>query len=208
MATQTPARSEHAPVEHAPPRMVPGWWWLVLAGSLLGIVSTIWQTVERIAWAAGEAGPSFCEISSVVSCTSVYGHWQSSALGVPNSLIGLPVFAIVASGAVSALLGSRPSPAYLRTLFGLTLFMTVFATWYVEQMAFSIGSLCVFCLGCLVFIAVTGMGLTRVVAAEGALGAGRAGRTLTALVGSGGDVAVWVGLGLVVVTMLVVGLGY
>lgn len=53
-------------------------------------MTAAWQTVERIAWAADPQAPSVCEINTVLSCSSVYPHWQSSALGIPNSLIALP----------------------------------------------------------------------------------------------------------------------
>ena len=184
------------------------WWLLVLAGGLLGIVGTIWQTVERLAFESGSAGVSFCEINAAVSCSGVYSHWQSAALGVPNSLIGLPVFAVLVSAAVAALLGSRHSGRYLVAVWGLALFMTAFATWYMQQTAFTIGSLCVFCAASLVNIMIVGVGLTRVVEQEGALGDGRVGSRLTAMVGSQVDLALWLGLGMLVTAMLVVGLAW
>ncbi|QNN51320.1 vitamin K epoxide reductase family protein [Nocardioides mesophilus] len=208
MATgTTPVRTHDAAASERVRPAARGWWLLVLGAALLGIVGTIWQTVERIAFESGSQGPSFCEISSVVSCSSVYAHWQSSALGVPNSLVGLPVFAILASGAASALLGSRLSRGYLRLVLGLALFMTGFATWYMQQTAFDIGSLCVFCAASLALIMLAGLGLVRIAAAEAALGSGRTGRTVAGLVDAGLDIALWVALGLGVATMLVLGLG-
>ena len=182
------------------------WWWVVLAGGVIGIGATVWQTVERIHWAAGDRGNSVCDISAVVSCSNVYSHWQSSALGIPNSLIGLPVFAFMASAALAALLGSRPARPFLLTAYGITLFMTAFVLWYLEQSALSIGALCLFCLGCFVSISLVGVGLTRVVDAEGALGAGAAGRRLRTLVDTWADLAIWAGLAFLVAAMLFVGL--
>jgi uncharacterized membrane protein len=178
------------------------WWVIALVGGVLGIAGTIWQMVERLAYESDPTGDSFCEINAAVSCSSVYSHWQSSALGLPNALIGLPVFAFISSAAVGALLGSRPSHRYLASVWGLGLFMTVFATWYMEQTAFEIGSLCIFCAASLVCIMIVGVGLTRVVAAEQALGTGRAGRRLARLVDSDIDLALWVGLGVAVAAML------
>ncbi len=183
-----------------------GWWWLVLTGGLLGITSTVWQTVERIAYAANSDAPSVCEISTVVSCSSVYSHWQSSALGIPNSLIALPVFALISSAAISGLLGSRLSPRFLVGLLGLSVFMTGFIVWYLEQTAFAIGALCLFCAACMVSILLTAMGLTRVVDSERALGEGPAGHRLHTFVDSWGDYAVWFAIVLGVVSMLFFGL--
>jgi uncharacterized membrane protein len=182
------------------------WWWLVLAGGLLGIVGRVWRTIERRAYGSGDKGPSVCDISAIVSCTNVYSHWQSSALGVPNSLIGLPVFAFVTSAAIAALLGTVHSTRYVAVVWGLAVFMTLFAVWYMEQTATSIGSLCLFCTASLLNIMLAGVGLTRVVDAHGALGAGRAGQRLHRLVDSWADVALWVGLAFAVAAMLFVGL--
>jgi uncharacterized membrane protein len=197
-------RTEHeGPL--APTRTVSRWWYLVLAGGVLGIVSTIWQTVERIAYAAG-SDSSVCDISAVLSCSNVYSHWQSSALGVPNSLIGLPVFAFVASLAVSGLLGSQLSRPALGVGWGLTLFMTGFIVWYLEQTAFDIGALCLFCTACMVNITLVGVGLTRVVDTEKVLGGGPAGQRLRTMVDSWADLALWAGLLMAVAAMLFVGL--
>ncbi len=190
---------------HAPARTVSGWWYVVLTGAVLGIVSTVWQTVERIAYAKGEAS-AVCDISAVVSCSNVYSHWQSSALGVPNSLIGLPVFAFMASLALSGLLGSQLSPRFLAGSLGLSVFMTLFIVWYLEQTAFDIGALCLFCAACMVNITLVSAGLVRVADAEGALGEGPLARRVHAMVDSWADLAVWVGLLMGVAAMLFVGL--
>lgn len=177
----------------------------MLLGGVLGIVGTVWQTVERIEYAAG-GGESVCDISSVLSCSSVYSHWQSSALGVPNSLIGLPVFAFLAGGALAALTGSRLSVGYLRTSLGVALFMTGFVVWYLQQTAFSIGALCLFCLACMVSITLAGVGLIRVADAEGALGSGDLARRVRGAVDAWVDLALWAGLVMLVAATLFVGL--
>lgn len=182
------------------------WWRLVLAGGLLGIVGTVWETVERLSALTTVGKDSVCDINAVISCGSVYEHWQSSALGVPNSLIGLPVFAIMASAALGALLGSQLSGRYVATLWGLALFMTVFVFWYMEQTAFTIGALCLFCTASMINIMLAGIGLTRVADAERALGDGRVGSAVHRLVDSRADLALWFGLAAVVGIMLFLGL--
>jgi uncharacterized membrane protein len=191
----------------APTRTVSRWWYVVLAGAALGILSTVWQTVERIAYAKGD-GSAVCDISAVVSCSNVYSHWQSSALGVPNSLIGLPVFAFLASVAVSGLLGSQLAPRFLAGALGLAVFMTGFIFWYMEQSAFSIGALCLFCVACMVAITLAAAGLVRVADAQGALGDGRLGQRVHAAVDAWADLALWAGLLFLVAAMLFVGLAF
>lgn len=182
------------------------WWALVLAGGVLGMVGTVWQTMERLSYESGTGGPSVCDINAVISCGSVYGNWQSSALGVPNSLIGLPVFGVMASAGLAALLGSRLSGRYIATIFGLSVFMTLFVTWYMEQTAFAIGALCLFCTASMVNIMMIAIGLTRIADAAGALGDGPLGRRFHVVVDSGMDLAVWIGLAVLVATMLFFGL--
>ena len=202
-----PSSPSHGPEVPSPTR-TRLWYALVLAGGLLGIGTAAWQTVDRIAWAADPTAGSICEINSVLSCSSVFSHWQSSALGIPNSLIALPLFGLFAATGLAGLLGSRLSPAYLATAFGMNVFFALFIVWYLEQSAFPIGVLCLFCLGCGVNAVLTGVGLTRVVAAEHALGSGRLGREVGLLVESRADLIVWAGLVLVVAAMLVVGLAF
>jgi uncharacterized membrane protein len=186
-----------------------GWWWVVPAGGVLGVITTVWQTVERIETlgAADNASP-LCEINAVVSCGAVFDEWQSSALGIPNFLVGLPVFALMASAALGALLGSRPSRRYVAVLWGIALFMTAFVVWYMQQSAFVMGALCVFCTASMVSIMVIGAGLTRVADATGVLGSARTGQVLARLVESSSDLVLWAGLLVAVAVMLWLGLGW
>jgi uncharacterized membrane protein len=196
-----------ATTEAAPPRTsLRPWYALMLVGGALGLFTAGWQTVERIAWAADPTASSVCEINAVLSCSSVFSHWQSSALGVPNSLIAMAVFGVIASAGLAGLLGSRLSRSYLATVFGVTVFMTAFVVWYLEQSALSIGVLCLFCVGCAVNIIVAGVGVTRVAAGEEALGRGRLGRGVAAMVGANADVVAWVGLAALLTLVLVLGL--
>jgi uncharacterized membrane protein len=183
-----------------------GWWALATLAGLVGLASTTTQTVERIHWAANPSAASICDVNASLSCTGVFGHWQSSALGIPNSLIGGAVFALLASGAFAGLTGARLSRPYLATLLGLTVFMSGFVTWYLAESAFSMKVLCLYCLGCAVFIVSAGIGLTRAVEAAGGLGDGRVGRTVSTLVRSGTDLVLWLGLAGIIATMLLTGL--
>lgn len=201
-----PAARARGAASAAVERSARGWWALALTGGLLGVLLTTAQTVERIAWAENPSESSICDVSSKLSCTGVFGFWQSSAIGIPNSLVGGAVFAIVASAAFAGLTGSRLSRPYLATMLGLTLFMTAFVTWYMAQTAFSMKVLCLYCLSSAVNIILVGIGLTRAVEAHGGLGTGRPGRALTAMVRSGSDLIAWLGLAVLIAAMLAVGL--
>lgn len=202
----TPVRVREAHEVYAGRRAGAVWFVLMLVGGVLGGIAAAWQLVERIAYAESPSSASFCEINSVISCNSIFSHWQSSALGVPNTLVSLPVFALLASAGLAGLLGSRLSRSYLATLFGLTLFMSAFVTWYMQQSAFSIGALCLFCTVGAASLITIGIGITRVVDAEEVLGTGRAGRQLRLLVDARADIIIWLGLAALISVLLYLGL--
>jgi uncharacterized membrane protein len=184
------------------------WYVLVLLAGAVGMVSAGWQLVERIAYADNADAASVCDFNAVLSCSSVFGQWQSSALGVPNTLVSLPVFAALAATAVAGILGSRFARPYLAGLLGLSLFMAAFATWYSYQTAFEMGAMCLFCTIGSAAVLTAGIGVTRVAAAERALGDGRAGRALALLVNSNSDLLAWFGLILINAVMLYFGLAF
>jgi len=170
------------------------WYVLVLLAAVVGMVSAGWQLVERISYAENADAASVCDFNAVLSCSSVFGQWQSSALGVPNTLISLPVFAALAATAVAGILGSRLARPYLAALLGLSLFMAAFATWYSFQTGFVMGAMCLFCTVGSAAVLTAGIGVTRVAAQSRALGDGRAGRALALLVDSKSDLLAWAGL--------------
>jgi uncharacterized membrane protein len=207
MATAVRVRETTRRETEAAPGPARGWFIMMLVGGLVGVVSGAWQLVERIAYAGGDTSGSICDINAVLSCNSVYTQWQSSALGIPNTLISVPVFAILASAGLAGLMGSRLTRPYLATLLGITVGMAGFLTWYMQQSAFAMGALCLFCTVCAAALVVTGIGLTRVVDAEQALGTGRAGHQLRLLVEARADLIIWVGLAALITLLLVLGLG-
>lgn len=184
------------------------WYVLVLVAAVTGMVSAGWQLVERIATAENADAGSVCDFNAVLSCSAVFTQWQSSALGIPNTLVSMPVFAALAATAVAGILQSRFARPYLAGLLGLSLFMAGFATWYSYQTGFVMGAMCLFCTIGSACVLTAGIGVTRVAAAGRALGEGRAGRTLALLVDSKADVIAWFGLILINAAMLYFGLAF
>jgi hypothetical protein len=86
-------------------------------------------------------------------------------------------------------------------------FMAAFMTWYMQQSAFAIGALCLFCTVGAAALITVGIGLTRVVDAEQALGTGGVGRQLRLLVEARADLIIWVGLAALITILLLLGLG-
>jgi uncharacterized membrane protein len=184
------------------------WYALMLGAAIVGMISAGWQLVERIATAENADAGSVCDFNAILSCSSVFTQWQSSALGVPNTLVSLPVFAALAATAVAGILRSRFARPYLAALLGLALFMAAFATWYSYQTGFVMGAMCMFCTIGSAAVLTAGIGVTRVAAAGRAFGDGRAGRALDLLVNSKSDLIAWFGLILINAGMLYFGLAF
>lgn len=136
-------------------------WWIVLIASISGVGFTTIQILEKVAILSNPDGALFCDINAAVSCTNVLNAWQSSVLGPPNSLIGAIMFAIFLSAALAGLTRSTLSKGYVATLLGLAIFFALFATWFMFQTAFVIGSLCLWCTGIMTAVLAIAWALTR-----------------------------------------------
>jgi len=119
---------------------------LLLVAGVLGAFGTFVQTLEKMNVLENPGQALWCDRGSALSCTSVLKAWQSSALGVPNSMIGLVVFTMFATAGLVLVLGSRVTVPVLGVLQFFALFMLGFTLWYLWQTTFVIGSLCVYCI--------------------------------------------------------------
>lgn len=123
--------------------------WLVLVlGSVLGVLSSFIQLIERINYADNPATSLACNINSVLSCSTVFDGWQSSVFGFSNSIICLTFFSIMLGVALSGKYGTKISYKLRLLMHLISLFFLVFGAWYLYQSAFSIGALCLFCTFC------------------------------------------------------------
>lgn len=204
MATEVEARSE-AP-GGAPSEQGRGWWALVLGAAVAGVTFTGIQIVEKIAILTDPTTSLLCDVNSVMSCSGVLNAWQSSVLGPPNALVGAVMFSILASAGLGGVLGARPSRAYLAVLWGLAVFFLSFASWFMQQTAFAIGYLCLWCTGIVTAVVLICAALTRLADRAGAFGSGGFGRGVGVLVRSGTDLIVWAGWWLAIAALLVIGL--
>lgn len=181
------------------------WVWVVVA-AVSGIAFTTIQIMEKIDILANPGKTLFCDVSSTVSCTEVLNAWQSSVLGPPNSLIGAIMFAVLGSAGLAGLLASTLSRAYLVTVWGLAVFFLCFATWFMVETAFSIGSLCVWCTGIVTAVVVICAALTRIADRAKAFGATGFGYVVATVVRSRLDLAVWGTWWLAIAAVLWIGL--
>lgn len=195
----SPARAEARTRAHQ------GHWWVVLVASGLGMAITILMVMQKVALLEG-GRPLVWDISERVSCTTVLSSWQSSLLGPPNAVLGTAAFAILASAALGAVLGTRPSRAFLLALWGLAVGFATFATWFLFQSTFAIGSMCLWCAGIVTAVMATGAALTHLATGARVWGGGRAGSLMAGAAEHRIDVLAWAGWWAAVVAMVVLGL--
>ncbi len=120
-------------------------YWILLVAATLGVAATMIQSYERLQLALKPEQNLLCDFNGQLSCTSVLEAWQSRAFVVPNSWIGMVVFALFASAGVAGVTGSRLSKGYAGFLGFFAAFMLGFTLWFLWQSTFAIGSLCIYC---------------------------------------------------------------
>lgn len=183
-----------------------GWWWAMLLSSLLGIASGMTTVMEKIALLKDPGRAAICDFNGQVGCTPVLLAPQSSVLGPPNAAIGIVMFAMFAAAGLGGVMGARYPRPYRWVLLGLAVFFGLFLTWYMEQVAFAIGSLCPFCAVCAGCVMVVVLAAARVVSADVPPGVGGPAGVLGTMRRSGLDVIVVVGWTVLIAGMLAIGI--
>lgn len=138
---------EAVPADVEPPMPQPSTagLWLMLVAAVVGVAATLIQSYERLQLALNPGQGLLCDINGQLSCSSVLTAWQSRAFGIPNSWIGLAVFAVFLSAGVAGVTGSRFSRGYAGFLGFFAAFMLGFTLWFLWQSTFAIGALCLYC---------------------------------------------------------------
>lgn len=204
-ATASEPTLDRTPEQTTEPRLG-DLWSVVLGASLAGIGFTVVQVLEKITLLKDPGAQLVCDFSERVSCSDVLDAWQSSVLGPPNSVIGAIMFSVLASGALAGFLGTRASRSYIATLWGLAVFFLAFATWFMAETAFSIRSLCPWCIGITTAVVVIAAALTRIGDRTGSFGDAGFGRLVARAVERRLDLALWGAWWLAIGAMLLIGL--
>ncbi|WP_414688847.1 vitamin K epoxide reductase family protein [Mycobacterium sp.] len=140
-----PVENSISPLGSSAAVSVAGAWWILIAG-VLGLISSATLTVEKIEILLNPSYVPSCNINPIVSCGSVMTTPQASALGFPNSLIGIGAFAVVTVTGVLAIT-KVPLPHWY--WIGMTLGTLAgagFVHWLIFQSLYRIGALCPYCM--------------------------------------------------------------
>jgi uncharacterized membrane protein len=140
------------PVDHPVPPSGPvarvspaGAWWVLIAG-VIGLIASATLTVEKIQILLNPSYVPSCNINPIVSCGSVMTTPQASALGFPNSLIGIAAFSVVVVTGVLAVTKVPLPRWYWVGLAAGTLAGAGFVHWLIFQSLYRIGALCPYCM--------------------------------------------------------------
>ncbi len=198
---------QHDP-DPAAPQATPGrgWWWVMLVTALLGIASGMTTVVEKIALLKDPGSAALCDVNAQIGCTPVLLAPQSSVLGPPNAAIGIVLFAMFASAGLAGVMGSWFPRPFRFVLVGLALFFAAFLTWYMQQVAFAIGSLCPFCAICAACVLAIVLASVRMAAVDVPAGSAGAAGFVRTLSHSGLDAVIVAGWAVLIAGMLVIGI--
>lgn len=123
-------------------------WAILVLGASVGLIASFLQTIERITWADNKDAILACDINNVLSCSSVFGAWQSSVFGFSNSIMCLAFFGILLGIGLAGLFGSIIAKNLRLTMHFFSVFFLFFGAWYLMQSALVINALCLFCIFC------------------------------------------------------------
>lgn len=134
---------------------------IMLIGSVLGLLASFMLSIEALILAKNSHAVLSCDLSSVLSCSTVANHWSATILGFPNSFIGVMTLPVMVTIAVALLAGAKFPKWFMQAAQAGAVAGMVFAIWMFYMSYIEIGALCPWCLTLDVGMTLTLFGLTR-----------------------------------------------
>lgn len=142
--TETPTEAAHASASS--PTVVRGLGLLLMVGGLVGLLAAVTLLVEKLSLLENPDYIPSCNVNPVLSCGSVMTTQQAEVFGIPNPIIGIAGFAVVAAIGAGMLAGARYAAWFWGAVqLGVT-FAVVFVHWLIYQSLYVIGALCPYCM--------------------------------------------------------------
>ena len=160
---------------------------MIISGSI-GLVTSFVLSIEAWQLAADSSARFGCDISSVLSCSTVAQTWQARILGFPNAFLGIFFEAVVLAISVAIFAGVKFPRWYMlgtNLLYTIALF---FAFWLFGQSYCIIQVLCPWCLLITRTTTLVFGGITRINVRDGVIPVPEG---LRRLVAQGLDWALW-----------------
>lgn len=134
----------------------------IVVGSVIGGLAAFLQTIERIKWGERPDGSLVCNINDTLSCSNVFGAWQSSVFGFSNALLCLVFFTVMFGFSIAMLKSEKTSRISRLVAQFFSVFFLCFGAWYITQMIFVVGSVCIYCAACYAGVIAINWGWLRV----------------------------------------------
>ena len=160
---------------------------MIISGSI-GLFTSFVLSIEAWQLAADSSARFGCDISSVLSCSTVAQTWQARILGFPNAFLGIFFEAVVLAISVGIFAGVKFPRWYMlgtNLLYTIALF---FAFWLFGQSYFIIQVLCPWCLLITLTTTLVFGGITRINIRDGVIPTPEG---LRRIVAQGLDWALW-----------------
>ena len=160
----------------------------MIVSGFIGLVTSFVLSIEAWQLAADSSTRFGCDVSAVLSCSTVAQTWQARILGFPNAFLGIFFEAVVLAISVAIASGVRFPRWYMactNLLYTVALF---FAFWLFGQSYFVIQVLCPWCLLITLTTTLVFGGITRINIRDGVIPALESVRRI---VGQGLDWALW-----------------
>ncbi|MDC4233322.1 vitamin K epoxide reductase family protein [Actinomyces sp. B33] len=171
---------------------------------VLGLIASLVLSIEAWRLAQDSSATFACDVSSVLSCSTVALTPQAQVFGFPNAFLGILFESVVLAISVALFAGVRFPRWYMLGANLLYTVALVFAYWLFSQSYFVIHALCPWCLLITATTTLVFAGLTRINVREGVIPAAPAVRRF---VGQGLDWAITGLVLFVIAAMLVAGYG-
>jgi len=141
----------------------------MLVSGLIGLYASFVLSVEALALAADRDATLGCDLTSVISCSTVALSDQASLLGFPNAFLGIAAESVVITVAVATLGGVLFPRWFMLTAQAVYTAGLAFAYWLFVEAYVHIGAVCPWCLLVTVTTTLVWAGLTRLNVRDGHL---------------------------------------
>lgn len=132
----------------------------VLAASVVGLLASLVLTLDVVRSAEDAAFTPSCNINPLLNCLSVMNSAQAEIMGVPNSLLGVVLFAVLATFSALVLMGAT----YKRWIWPMAqagaIAGFIFTQYLIYVSIYVLGTICPWCFVVWHMVAVIAWGVT------------------------------------------------
>jgi uncharacterized membrane protein len=121
--------------------------WILIIGGTIGLIAAFVLTMEKLALYQNPSYQPSCNLNPVLSCGSIIRTDQASAFGFPNPFIGLASYSVLITIGVGILAGATYKRWFWRGLQAGATLGLIFCFWLAYQSLYTIGALCLYCMG-------------------------------------------------------------